>query len=235
MADHVEPLSGREAGAVEEATWSILGGLLARHATLGLSLREAHGSSGADVIELARADGTTLLALDRRRRQLSVPGAPGRAFDYVARLASARRLNTVVEEAAGLAGLASAEPSSDPKAHTLSALALLTARTRGPLAWLELRLVACRAHEPCVPAAALAEALAKLGRPAPDRPGSWLAVRVVGPWGPDPRGPIGFVARDGRVVSRLGKPAEADLWAGGVADPKDAVGVAARTFGVEPP
>lgn len=240
MSELAEPLSGREAGAVEEAAWSILGGLLARHPEL--TLAEDHGPEGkADLVRVLGPDGAELLALDRRRKLL-LPSTPdgrtelalrGGSHDFVAHLASSRRLGAALDAAELLAGLAPAQADLVPRHHTLAVLALLVARTRGPLGWLELRQVGCRTDRPCVPPAALHALTDALELARPARAQAYLALRIVTPWGPDPRGPIGFLAPDGQLLVRLGKPGVADLWADGVVDPRDAVAQAARSLSLD--
>lgn len=220
----VEPLPPREAGAVEEAAWTILGGLVARHGPRELRVREDR-TDGGDLLQLVDAE-APLLTLCRRTRRLQ--GKAGEPLDFLGRFASARRLPQLLAEIEPLAGLPEGADGLDPRRRTLAVAAQLVARTRGPIGWLELRPVP-GAGAVSVFAATL-QALA--GQVAPGfhaEPGEYLALRIVTPWGPDPRGPIGFLRPDGTLLARLGRPGVFDLWSAGE-DVRDAVAHAASAL-----
>lgn len=219
-----EPLPPREAGAVEEAAWTILGGLVARHGPLALQVREDR-SGGGDLLRLVEGE-RTLLTLCRRTRRLQ--GAIGESLDFLGRFASTRRLPTLLAELEPLAGLPEGADGLDPRRRTLAVAAQLVARTRGPIGWLELRPVPAAGAQSVFAATLLSLA----GQVAPGfhaEPGDYLALRIVTPWGPDPRGPIGFLRADGTLLARLGRPGLFDVWGAGE-DVRDAVAQAAEAL-----
>jgi len=215
-----EPLPPREAGAIEEAAWSLLGGLVARHPTRALTVREEHG-----LLHLYEG-GRALLTIDRGARRLL--GCDGSELDLLSRFASTRRLAALLAEVEPFAGLPPGEEAAPARRRTLEVAAQLLARTRGPLGWLELRPVPVAGAQ-SVFAATLHALAGQLAPGLSSSEGDWLALRIVTPWGPDPRGPIGFLRPDGALLVRLGRPAHVDLWADGD-DVRDAAATAARAL-----